>query len=252
MGGLRYITGDANRPPARAGISIGDSLAATYAALGVLMALHHRHATGRGQMIDSTLYEGTLAMMENTVTEYAYSGHIRERSGSILPKIAPSNAYPCQGGDMVLIAGNQDNIFVRLCEAMGRPELARDDRFCTHFVRGETQIELDEIIGAWTATQTVDAVLALMERHSVPAGRIYRAPEMLADPHFAARQSIVETQHPVLGLLKMQAAFPKLSETPGAVRWPGPALGAHNDEIWGGLLGRSVDQLADLKARGVI
>ena len=252
MGGLRHITGDPDRPPARAGISIGDSLAATYAAMGVLMALHHRHATGRGQMIDSTLYEATLAMMENTVTEYAHTGHIRERSGSILPKIAPSNAYPCLGGEMVLIAGNQDNIFVRLCEAMDTPDLARDPRFATHSARGETQAVLDEIIAAWTATRTAEDVLALMEQYSVPAGRIYRAPEMLADPHFAAREAIIETEHPVLGRLKMQGAFPKLSATPGQVRWPGPALGAHNDEIWGGLMGCSAEKLAELKARGVI
>ena len=252
MGGLRHITGDPDRPPARAGISIGDSLAATYAAMGVLMALHHRHATGRGQMIDSTLYEATLAMMENTVTEYAHTGHIRERSGSILPKIAPSNAYPCLGGEMVLIAGNQDNIFVRLCEAMDTPDLARDPRFSTHAARGETQRVLDDIIGAWTATRTAQDVLALMEQYSVPAGRIYRAPEMLADPHFAAREAIIETEHPVLGMLKMQGAFPKLSATPGEVRWPGPALGAHNEEIWGGLMGCSVQRLAELKARRVI
>ena len=252
MGGFRYVTGDPDRPPARAGISIGDSLAATYAALGVLMAVHHRERTGRGQVVDSALYEATLAMMENLVTEYAQAGYVRERSGAILPKIAPSNVYACDSGEMVLIAANQDGIFRRLCDAMGMAELAEDPRFKTHTARGEVQIELDAIIGQWVSRRDADTVLDAMNAAAVPAGRIYRAPEMLADPHFAARQAIIDVAHPVFGSLKMQGAFPRLSETPGAVRWTGPTLGEHNEEIWGGLLGYSTARLAEMKATGLI
>ncbi len=252
LGGLRYVTGEPDRPPARSGISIGDSLAATYAALGVLMAVHHRERTGRGQVVDSALYEATLAMMESLVTEYDTAGYIRERSGSVLPRIAPSNVYPCAGGEMLLIAANQDTVVRRLCEAMGQPGLAEDARYLTHSARGEVQEELDAVIAAWTRTLEAEAVLDLMNRFGVPAGRIYRAPEMLADPHFAAREAIVETPHPVFGRLKMQGAFPKLSETPGEVRWAGPTLGEHNEEIWGGLMGHSTAQITEMKDRGLI
>ena len=251
MGGFRYVTGDADRPPARAGVSIGDSLAATYGALGALMALHHRANTGRGQVVDSTLYEATLAMMESLVTEYATAGYVRERSGSKLPGIAPSNVYPCADGD-ILIAANQDTVFKRLCEAMGRPEMADDPRYATHSARGEVQDALDVLIADWTRPQATEPVLDLMNRSGVPAGRIYRAPEMLADPHFAAREAIVEVPHPVFGSLKMQNAAPKLSETPGSVRWAGPTLGEHNAEVYGEVLGYDSARLADLKARGVI
>ena len=252
MGGLRHVTGDADRPPARAGISIGDSLAATYAALGILMAVHHRTATGRGQMVDSALYEATLAMMESLVTDYAQTGHVRERSGSILPGIAPSNVYACANEEMILIAANQDTVFRRLCEAMGIEAMAKDPRFATHVARGEAQVELDGVIGAWTHERDAGAILELLNRFGVPAGRIYRAPDMLADPHFAARGAIVEVVHPVLGPLKMQGACPKLSDTPGEVRWPGPALGEHNEEVWGGLLGLSTARLTELASQGLI
>ena len=252
MGGLRYVTGDADRPPARAGISIGDSLAGLHAALGVMMALHARQRTGKGQVVDAALYESVLAVMENLVTEYALTGYQRERSGSILPGIAPSNAYPCAGGDRVVIGGNGDTVYARLTEAMGRPDLKTDRRFRDHAARGINQVELDGIVAAWTATLSADALLALLEEKAVPSGRIYRAADMLADPQFAARASIVETEHPILGTLKMQNAFPRLSANPGRVRWPGPPLGAHTNEVLSGLAGFSAGRLAGLRARGVI
>ncbi len=252
MGGFRYITGDADRAPARAGVSIGDSLAATYATLGAMMALHHRTNTGRGQVVDSTLFEATLAMMESLVTEYAATGYVRERSGSKLPGIAPSNVYPCANGQMVLIAANQDTVFKRLADAMGRPELAQDPRYATHDARGAVQDELDALLSDWTRTLDADAVLDLMNANGVPGGRIYRAPEMLADPHFAAREAIVEVPHPVFGALKMQNAVPKLSETPGSVRWAGPTLGEHNAEVYGEVLGYDARKLEELRGRGVI
>ena len=252
MGGLRHITGEPDRPPARAGISIGDSLAAMHAAMGVMMALHSRHATGRGQVVDAALYESVLAVMENLITEYDLTGYARERSGSVLPGIAPSNVYPCSGGEMILIGGNGDTVFARLCEVMGQPELPADPRFATHAARGERQGELDELISAWTATYNLDDLLARLEEKGVPCGRIYRAPDMLSDPHFAAREAIVTLDHPVFGQVKMQNVFPKLSATPGQVRWPGPPLGAHTDEVLQTLAGASPHDLSDLRTRGVI
>ncbi|MCA6299014.1 MAG: CoA transferase [Phenylobacterium sp.] len=250
MGGLRYVTGEPDRPPARAGISIGDSLTALHAVIGVMMALHHRERTGRGQMIDAALYESVLSVMENLVTEYDLTGYVRERSGSILPGIAPSNVYPCANGESLLIGGNGDAVFARLAATMGREDLAADPRYATHAARGENQAELDTIVSAWTRNWPLPELLALLEANGVPCGRIFRAPDMLEDPQFVARQSIVEVDHPVFGRVKMQNAFPKLSETPGSVRWPGPALGEHTLEVLEGL-GIDASRLADLAARKV-
>ena len=250
MGGLRYITGEPDRAPARAGISIGDSLAGLHAALGTMMALHARHRSGKGQVVDAAIYESVLSVMENLITEYGLTGYIRERSGSVLPGIAPSNAYPTRDGALVVIGANQDTLFRRLCEAMGRPELAEDPRYAGHAARGEHQAELDALIGAWTATLDAEALLALMETSGVAAGRVYRAPDMLADPQFAAREAIVEVSHPVFGGVKMQNAFPKLADTPGGVRWPGPALGEHTDAVLAERAGLSPDDLKDLRGRG--
>ncbi|MCA3730582.1 MAG: CoA transferase [Phenylobacterium sp.] len=250
MGGLRYVTGEPDRPPARAGISIGDSLTALHAVIGVMMALHHREHTGRGQMIDAALYESVLSVMENLVTEYDLTGYVRERSGSILPGIAPSNVYPCANGESLLIGGNGDAVFARLAATMGREDLAADPRFATHAARGENQAELDALVSNWTRNWPLPELLALLEANGVPCGRIFRAPDMLEDPQFAARQSIVEVDHPVFGKVKMQNAFPRLSETPGGVRWPGPALGEHTREVLEGL-GVDAARLADLAARKV-
>jgi crotonobetainyl-CoA:carnitine CoA-transferase CaiB-like acyl-CoA transferase len=252
MGGLRYIAGDPDRPPVRVGISIGDSLAATLGCLGALAALHHRTVSGRGQVVDAAIYESVLAMMESTIPEFTVGGFIRERSGAILPKTAPSNVYPTRGGEMIVIGANQDSVFGRLADAMGRPDLKTDARYSNHIARGENQAELDALISAWTATLDADTLLARMEENGVPAGRVYRAPDMLADPQFAAREAIVDVPHPAFENLKMQNVFPKFSETPGEVRWPGPELGAHNDEIWGGLLGLDAATRAALVRDGVI
>jgi formyl-CoA transferase len=251
MGGLRAITGEPDRPPARAGVSIGDSLAATHAVMGVLMALHVREKTGRGQVIDAAIYESVLAMMENLVTEYDITGYVRERSGSILPGIAPSNVYPTADG-MILIGGNGDGVFARLCEAMGEPALKDDPRYRDHASRGVRQAELDARIGAWSKGFASAELLALLEAHGVPCGRVFRAPEMLEDPQYAAREAIVTVEHPVFGPIRMQNAFPKLSETPGAVRWPGPALGEHTEAVLTERLGLSAGKLAELKAAGVV
>ena len=252
MGGIRHVTGDPDRAPARAGISIGDSLAATYAALGTLVALHNRERTGKGQIVDSALYEATLAMMESLLPEWQLAGYERGRSGSTLPNVAPSNVYPTKDGEMVLIAGNQDTVFRRLVEAMGRPELADSEEYATHDARGARMQQLDELIADWTVTMDAEPLLELMAESGVPAGRIYKAKDMFADPHFAAREAIVTVQHPTLGDFPMQNVFPKLSETPGKVRSVGPELGQHNEEIYTQLLGIDEDTVSSLRAAGVI
>ena len=251
MGGLRYVVGDPTTPPSRMGISIGDSLAATFACIGALAALHHREKTGRGQVVDSAIYEAVLNMMESLVTEYDKVGFIRERTGAILPNVAPSNVYRTSDG-MVLIAANQDTVFSRLAEAMGQPGLATDPKYSTHGARGANQVELDALVERWTETQATRQVLELMDRFGVPAGLIYRAPEMLDDPHFKARDAIVTVPHPDFGELRMQNVAPKLSETPGAIRRPSPAMGQHNDEVYGRLLALSAERYAQLKAGKVV
>jgi crotonobetainyl-CoA:carnitine CoA-transferase CaiB-like acyl-CoA transferase len=252
MGGWRYIVGEPDRPPSRMGISIGDTLTATYGCMGVLAALHHRSQTGQGQVVDAALYESVLQVMEGLVPEYDQGGFVRERSGSILPGIAPSNVYICKDGEY-MIGANKDSLWQRLAEAMGQPELGNDERYATHLARGYNQLELDKIINAWTRTLTVDEVDALMIEYSIPAGRVYRAPEMLADPHFKAREAIIEVETERFGKLKMQGAFPKLSATPSGVRSPAPStVGQHNAEIYGGLLGMGAGELAGLRAAGAI
>ena len=251
MGGLRYVVGDPSTPPSRMGISIGDELAATFACLGALSALHYREKTGEGQMVDSALYEAVLNMMESLITEYDKTGYIRERTGAILPNVAPSNVYPTSDG-LVLIAANQDTVFGRLCEAMGQPELAKDARYVNHQARGSNQKQLDGLVGHWTGGLPTKTVLELMDKHGVPAGLIYRAPDMLEDPHFQAREAIVETDHPHFGKLKMQNVAPKLSKTPGGIRSAAPEMGQHNDEVYRGLLGVDEERFAALQAGKVI
>jgi formyl-CoA transferase len=251
MGGLRYVVGDPSTPPSRMGISIGDELAATFACLGALSALHYREQTGEGQVVDSALYEAVLNMMESLITEYDKTGYIRERTGAILPNVAPSNVYPTADG-LVLIAANQDTVFGRLCEAMGQPELAKDARYISHQARGSNQKQLDGLVGHWTGGLSTKAVLDLMDKHGVPAGLIYRAPDMLEDPHFQAREAIVETEHPHFGKLKMQNVAPKLSKTPGGIRSPAPEMGQHNEEVYRGLLGVDAERYAALQASKVI
>ena len=251
MGGWRAIVGEPDRPPARMGVSIGDSLAASYGCMGALAALHAREASGKGQVVDSALYEAVLQVMESVVPEYAAMGLVRERAGSILPGIAPSNVYPCQDGEY-MIGGNGDTVFVRLCAAMQRPELAADSRYATHIARGERQGELDALISDWTSGLTVAELEALMIAHSVPAGRVYRGPEMLVDPHFQAREALLAIPHPELGEVTMQAPMPKLSATPSAVRRAAPStVGEHNAEVYGEL-GLDPAALAQLAARGII
>jgi formyl-CoA transferase len=252
MGGWRAIVGDPDRAPSRMGVSIGDTLAATYGCMGALAALRARDETGRGQVVDSALYEAVLQVMESLVPEYDAMGLVRQRSGSILPGIAPSNVYRCRDGEY-MIGGNGDAIFTRLAEAMGRPELAADPRYATHVARGEHQAELDALIEGWTQTLSVDELEALMIAQSVPAGRIFTGKEMLADPHFQAREALVAVDHPHFGKVRMQAPMPKLSDTPSAVRRRAPDRpGEHNAEVYGERLGLDADALNALAAQGII
>ena len=252
MGGMRYLCGEPDRQPSRAGLSIGDTLAATYACNGALAALHHRDRTGEGQVIDASIFESVLNVMEATIPEYVVSDYIRERSGATLPNVAPSNVYDCKDG-IFLIAANQDTVFKRLTAVMGQPELATDPRFAVHNARGQNAEELDGIIAEWTKTRTVDEVDELMQDAGVPAGRIYRAPEMLDDPQFKARDAIVDTPTEEWPGLKMQNVFPKMSKTQGEIRWPGnTTIGAHNEEVYGEELGISDGELARMQEKEII
>ena len=252
MGGMRYVCGEPDRQPSRSGLSMGDSLAGTFACMGALAALHHRDKTGDGQVIDASIYESVLNVMEATIPEYTTSNYIRERSGSTLPNVAPSNIYDCKDG-IFLIAANQDTVFERLCGVMGQPELASDDRFSSHTARGQRMKELDDIITQWTKTKTVAEVDELTTNAGVPAGRIYRAPEMLDDPHFKARDAIIDTPTDEWPDLKMQNVFPKMSKTQGEVRWPGVrTLGAHNESVYGELLDLSAEELEELRKQLII
>ncbi len=252
MGGMRYLCGEPDRQPSRAGLSIGDTLAATFACNGALAAPHHRDRTGEGQVIDASIFESVLNVMEATIPEYVVSDYIRERSGSTLPNVAPSNIYDCSDG-IFLVAANQDTVFKRLCETMGQPELAADERFATHTARGKNMVELDGIINDWTKTKTVAELDKLMQEAGVPAGKIYRAPEMLEDPHYRARNAIVDTPTDEWPNLKMQNVFPRMSKTQGEIRWPGNAtLGADNDEVYKDMLGLSEDELNSLRDKSII
>jgi formyl-CoA transferase len=247
MGGLRYVTGEPDRPPSRVGVSIGDSLAGTYAALGALAALNARRSTGRGQIVDSAIYEAVLAMMEASLTEWDTIRYQRERTGAILPNIAPSNVYPTADGSSILIAANQDTVFRRFAQVMGRPELATDERYATHQARGERQQELDELIAQWSAKFDATALLELLHEGGIPAGRVYRAEDMFADEHFKARNTIVRVRNSCGQEFAMQNVAPRLSDTPGGVRWSGPELGEHTDAVLAGLGydAAAIEQLRD-------
>jgi formyl-CoA transferase len=251
MGGLRYLVGEPDRAPSRVGVSIGDSLAASYATMGALAALRAREVTGEGQVVDCAIYEAVLAMMESVVTEYYKTGYVRERSGSRLPGIAPSNVYPTRDGE-ILIGANQDTVFRRLTEVMDRPELTDDPRFVDHVSRGKNEVELDDLISGWTRQFEAGELLDKLHEAGIPAGKLFTAKDMLEDEHFAARQALVKHHHPGVGDLMMQNVVPKLSDTPGSVRTPAPGLGQQNDEVYGGLLGLDEGTLARLRETKVI
>jgi succinyl-CoA---D-citramalate CoA-transferase len=253
MGGIRHVTGFPDRPPPRVGVSLGDSLAATFGAFGAVTALYNREArNGEGQVVDVGIYEAVLALMESTIPEYALAGHVRGRTGAILPFVAPSNTYPTCDDDYVVIGANADTVFARFAEATGHPEWAEDERYATHNARGENQEELDSMISGWTKEHTVDEVLEVLKEAGVPASKVFTAQDMVEDPHYAARENVVTVQDPEIGPFPMQNVVPRLIKTPGKVRWTGPALGQHNDEVYGEVLGLSEEEREALRERGVI
>jgi crotonobetainyl-CoA:carnitine CoA-transferase CaiB-like acyl-CoA transferase len=232
MGGLRYTTGSPDSPPARVGVSIGDTLASLHGVIGALMSILNVKVNGGvGQVVDVSLVESVFNVMESLVPEYDLLGEIRTRTGGALPGITPSNTYPTQDGGYVVIAGNSDPIFRRLMTAIGRPDLAEDPRMRSNEGRSQHAAMLDGVIGDWSKARRVADALAALDAADVPAGRIYSVADIVADPHYQARDMILEAELPGGTQVKMPGIVPKLSGTPGAVRWPGPALGAHTDAV---------------------
>ncbi len=253
MGGIRHTTGWPDRQSTRAGISLGDAIASLFAVIGTMAALNERQSSGKGQEVDVAIYEAVFALMESTIADFELGGHIRGRTGSILPGVAPSNVYPTADGANVLIAGNADAIFRRICEAMQQPALADDPRYVDHEHRGTNQEELDDLIGAWTATFLVDDLEALLDSHAIPYGRIFTAPDMLSDPQFAARKLIKRYEDEVLGQeVPMAAPVPMFSRTPAVIASTGPALGQHTEQVLQEVAGYSGEQIADMRERKVI
>ncbi|WP_459206363.1 CaiB/BaiF CoA transferase family protein [Pseudomonas sp. MLB6B] len=252
MGGIRYTTGTPGSPPARVGVSLGDSLASMHAVIGALMSvLRVKTGQGDGQVVDVSLVESVFNVMESLVPEYAMLGHVRERTGGALPGIAPSNTYPTQDQAFVVIAGNSDPIFVRLMHAIGRPDLAEREDLRHNDGRAAQSQMLDDAIGAWTGSHAIEQVLAALEAAEVPAGRIYSVADIVADPHYQAREMLLDTTLPGGAEVKMPGVVPKLSQTPGQINWQGPALGEHTDAVLAGL-GLNSDAIARLKAEGVV
>ncbi len=251
MGGLRHVTGTPDRPPARTGISIGDTLSALYGVIGALLAIETRHRTGRGQVVDVALFESVFAVMESLLPEYDAFGVVRERTGSILPGIAPTSAYRCADGSHVLIAGNGDSIFKRLCGAMGRADLADDASLAHNEGRAARQAWLDGEIEAWTQQRPPGDVLAAMQAAGVPASKIYSIADIVADPHYAARGMIRQVRLTDGSTLKVPGVVPKLSATPGDFDGGGPALGEHTDAVLREL-GYDDATIAALRRNGVI
>lgn len=232
MGGIRYTTGETDGVPTRAGVSLGDSLASLHGVIGALMSLLRvKTGEGEGQVVDVSLVESVFNLMESLVPEYDLLGHVRERSGGALPGIAPSNTYRTKDGRFVVIAGNSDPIFRRLMQTIGRADLADDPALARNDGRVKQSALLDKAIGAWTQLHAIDDVLVALERAQVPAGRIYSVADIVADPHYQARDMLLQADLPGGVSVKMPGIVPKLSQTPGAVRWQGPALGEHTESV---------------------
>lgn len=245
MGGLRYVSGHADRPPVRVGISIGDSVAALHGVIGAMMALRHRDVSGgrwnglhgvelragKGQMVDVALYESVFNLMESLVPEFDYAGVVRERTGGALPGIVPSNTYTTQDGENIVIAGNGDAIFHRLMLAIERADLANDPMLVRNDGRVPRTAEIDTAIQAWCSTQDIDSALAILQKADVPVGKIFSVRDMMSDPQFLARNMFEQHSFPDGSDVKLPAISPKMSETPGKTRWLGPRLGQHTQEI---------------------
>jgi formyl-CoA transferase len=251
MGGLRHLTAEPGRVPVRVGVSIGDTLAALHGVIGILLALQHRHVSGRGQIIDVALYEAVFNCMESLLPEYSAFGAVRGAAGSALPGIAPSNAYRCQDGAYALIAGNGDSIFRRLMILIGRDDLANDPSLADNAGRVARVAEIDEVISAWTAQRSVNDALAALDSVSVPAGRIYSVADIAADPHYRAREMLLDVQLDDGSSLTLPGIVPKLSATPGSHRRNAPTLGQDTGEVLREI-GLTEAQIAALRERGIV
>ena len=254
MGGIRYVTGEPGRAPVRSGISLGDSLASLYAVIGALMAVHARDVRGggEGQIVDVALYEAVFNLMESMVPEYDVAGIVRERTGSSLPGITPSNTYCSKDGSFVAIGGNSDAIFKRLMGAIGRPELGDDPRYATNADRTEHAEELDSLIEEWVEGRSTGEIMRTLADADVPVGPIYTVEDVVEDEQYEAREMLLEAEVEGIGPVKMPGLVPKLSGTPGEVEWYGGALGSHNEEVYGGLLGLSAGEIGRLAEEGAI
>jgi crotonobetainyl-CoA:carnitine CoA-transferase CaiB-like acyl-CoA transferase len=252
MGGIRYTTGEVDGAPARVGVSLGDSLASLHGVIGALMSLLRvKTGQGEGQVVDVSLVESVFNLMESLVPEYDLLGHVRERSGGALPGIAPSNTYRTEDDGYVVIAGNSDPIFKRLMHLIGRPDLADDPALAHNDGRAKQSAMLDQAITAWTSHQATDDVLAALERAEVPAGRIYSVADIVADPHYQARDMLLPAELPGGLSVKMPGIVPKLSDTPGEVRWRGPSLGEHTGSVLSEL-GFANEDIERLRREGAV
>ena len=252
MGGIRYTTGEVDGAPARVGVSLGDSLASLHGVIGALMSLLRvKTGQGEGQVVDVSLVESVFNLMESLVPEYDLLGHVRERSGGALPGIAPSNTYRTEDDGYVVIAGNSDPIFRRLMHLIGRPDLADDPALAHNDGRVKQSVMLDQAISAWTSHHATEDVLAALERAEVPAGRIYSVADIVADPHYQARDMLLPAQLPGGMEVKMPGIVPKLSDTPGEVRWQGPSLGEHTSSVLGEL-GFADEDIERLRREGAV
>ncbi len=255
MGGIRYINGFPGEPPPRMHISLGDSLAGMYATQGILAALYKRDALGfdRGQVIDVSLLEASFSLLESTVTEYDRLGIVRGPGGTGLKGVAPSNIFKSSDDKWVVIAANADNVFRRLCGAMGQPELADDPRFSTHLARGENQEQIEGIVAAWAGARDAAEIDRVLNEAGVICGPIYTIADIFEDEHYKARDMLLEHEDPEFGTYIGPGLVPKFSETPSAVRWSAPwQEGSHNADVYCGLLGRTSEDLAELHEHGVI
>jgi formyl-CoA transferase len=252
MGGLRNLVGYPDRPPVRMGVSIGDTLASLYGVIGALLAMHHVQVNrGSGQFIDVALYEAVFGVMESLLPEYAEFGELRERTGSSLPGISPSNTYPCRDGRYVIVAGNGDSIFKRLMHAIGRADLAEDPRLARNEGRVAHNVLIDAAIAGWTSANDLEHVLAVLEAADVPSSRVFDAKDIYEDPHYRARGMIERHTLPDGAPIDVPGVVPKLSATPGKTEWLGPRLGEHTDEVLSGL-GFDAERIAALRRDGVV
>jgi crotonobetainyl-CoA:carnitine CoA-transferase CaiB-like acyl-CoA transferase len=253
FGGLTYLCGFADRAPANPGsATIADYVSGLFAAFGVLVAERHRAATGRGQVVDMALYEGLFRILDSLAVTYSVNGTVRERMGTATALAAPHNHYPTRDGRWLALACTNDRIFARLAALMGAKGLVRDARFASARERVANREAIDRIVATWTAGQDLAPLMAALERAEIPSSPIHSIADIFADPQFAARGSLAAVAHAVLGEVRMPAVVPRLSETPGAIAWPGRELGADTDAVLGAVLGYAPQQLAALHARGII